>query len=48
MTISLYSLELYMYYMDTERGLKNTTIFQNFLVGACPPTHIGDIASVQL
>ena len=25
---------------DTERGLKDITIFQNFLVGTCPPTHI--------
>ena len=31
--------------MDTDRGLKNITIFQNFLVGACPLTYI---ASVQL
>ena len=30
---------------DTERGLKNITIFQNFLVCTCSLTHI---ASVKL
>ena len=39
MTIRLVctALERYIYYIDTERGPKNITIFQKNFVGACPP-----------
>ena len=41
MTISLCSARVLYLLYNTERGLRIITIFYNFLVGACPPTHIG-------
>ena len=40
------ALEPYIYYKDTDRGLKNITIFQNFLVGACPRSKRAAITSL--
>ena len=42
------ALEPYIYYKDTDRGLKNITIFQNFLVGACPRSKRAAITSLFL